>query len=210
MEQQITESIELGTWLGRGQAFGVIANGCTAAQAECLRQIRDSGTYKQTGLTWDEFCERYVALTRPRVDALINNLEEFGKAFFDLSNVVRISPEAYRKIQKKIKDQSIEIGAELVPIIPENAARIRRAVHDARKEAKRAWTENRAMKADTNILMSRLEDIFEQLDHKAGYPLISKSEHETLTFICEYIHTQTGRVERSLEDSPKAPTREDD
>jgi len=210
MEQQTTQSIELGTWLGRGQAFGVIANGCKAAQAECLRQIHDSETYKLTGLTWDDFCPQFAGVSRQRADDIIKNLNEFGKTFFDLSEVVRISPEAYRKIQKKIKDQSIEIGAELVPIIPENAARIRRAVHDARKEAKRAWTENRAMKADTNILMSRLEDIFEQLDHKAGYPLISKSEHETLTFICEYIHTQTGRVERSLEDSPKAPTREDD
>ena len=39
-KQQI---LDLGAWLGRHQAFGMIANRCTAADAECLKTIRDQG-----------------------------------------------------------------------------------------------------------------------------------------------------------------------
>ena len=34
--------LDLGIWLGRKQAFSVVAGRCSAADAECLRQIRDS------------------------------------------------------------------------------------------------------------------------------------------------------------------------
>jgi hypothetical protein len=199
MEQQTIESIELGTWIGRGQAFGVIANGCAAAQAECLRQVRDYESYRKIGLTWDEYCEQYAGLSRSRADDLIRNLNEFGKTFFDLSNIVRISPEAYRKVQKKIRNDAIEIGAELVPIIPENAARIRRAVQDARRDAKRAWTENRAMKGETNCVMALLEDCFRVLEHQANHVLMTKGEFETLSSIVEYIRGKADRIQLSLD-----------
>jgi hypothetical protein len=50
-----TALLEVGTWLGRHQAFGLIANKCSAADAACLRQIRDSrraGVDYRTGETW--------------------------------------------------------------------------------------------------------------------------------------------------------------
>ena len=204
MEQTIQESIELGSWLGRGQAFGVIANGCTAAQAECLRQISESGSYKQTGLTWDDFCDQYVGLSRQRVDSLIKNLEEFGKTFFDLSNIVRISPEAYRRVASKMKDQSLQIGADLVPIVPENAARIRRAVQHYRAEMEKARSETRALNCETNTLMMNFENCFQRMDELASDNLISNGQYETLGLIVEWIRCQADRIERSLANSPRA------
>jgi len=201
MEQSLNESIDLGTWIGRGQAFGVIANGCTAAQAECLRQINESGTYKQTGLSWDDFCQTYVGITRPRVDALIHNLEEFGRTFFDLSNIVPISPEAYRRVASTIKDQSIQIGAELVPIVPENAARIRRAIQQARSEAGKARHEARALNADVNLLMMQFENCFNRAYDLARDYHRTKSEYEALTMILEYVRGQAERLEETLEHS---------
>jgi hypothetical protein len=206
MEHTIKDSIDLGVWIGRGQAFGVVASGCTAAQAECLRQINESETYKQTGLNWDEFCPEYVGLTRPRVDALIHNLEEFGKTFFDLSNIVRISPEAYRRVASKIKGESIQIGTELVPIVPENAARIRRAVQQARAEASKASHEASAHNADTNLLMMQLENCFNRLNHLGGHVLITQGEFDDLTMILEYIRGQTDKFEETLNRSPRADT----
>jgi hypothetical protein len=44
---------ELGTWVGRRQAFGLIANKCSAADAECLKQIRESKSYKSVAATWE-------------------------------------------------------------------------------------------------------------------------------------------------------------
>jgi hypothetical protein len=204
MEQTIKETIELGSWIGRGQAFGVVANGCTAAQAECLRQISESGTYKQTGLTWDDFCDQYVGLSRQRVDTLIKNIEEFGKTFFELSNIVRISPEAYRRVASKIKDQSIQIGSELVPIVPENAARIRRAINEARADEQRARHQMRALNADVNMLMMQLENDFNRAQELAGDHHITKSEYESLTMVLEYARGRVDRLEETLANSPRA------
>jgi hypothetical protein len=209
MEQTNRDFIDLGTWIGRGQAFGVIANGCTAAQAESLRQIRDSGAYKQTGLDWEEFCPEYIGLTRQRVDTLIHNLEEFGKTYFDLSNIVRISPEAYRRVAPKIKDQSIQIGSEMVPIVPENAPRIRRAIQQARSEAGKAWHKARALNADVNLLMMEFQNNFNRAEQLARDQHLTKGEYESLTMVHEYVRGRVDALQEALERSPRAPINEE-
>ena len=52
--------LEAGTWIGRHQAFGLMASQYSAADAECLRQIRDNKHYRALGLTWEEFCSRHA------------------------------------------------------------------------------------------------------------------------------------------------------
>jgi len=42
--------VDLGTRLGRRQAFGLIANRCSAADAECLKVMREHEDYKKLGL----------------------------------------------------------------------------------------------------------------------------------------------------------------
>jgi hypothetical protein len=209
MEDTVKDTIDLGVWIGRGQAFGVIANGCTAAQAECLRQIRDSDAYKQTGLNWEDFCQEYVGLSRPRVDALIGNLEEFGRTYFDLSNIVRISPEAYRRVASTIKGQSIQIGTELVPIIPENAPRIRRVIQQARSEASKARHRAHAMNADANLLMMEFENHFNRAEQLARDYHLTKGEYESLQMIHEYVSGRVSRLEEALERSPRATVDEE-
>ena len=44
------EGLDLGTWLGRRQAFAVMAGRCSAADAKCLRELRDTKKYKSSGL----------------------------------------------------------------------------------------------------------------------------------------------------------------
>ncbi len=122
---------DLGARAGRGQALGAVANHALAAQAECLRAIRDSGAYKQLGLTWAAFCEQHVRLSRQSVEALIHRLEEFGDTYFRLSEIIHVSPETYRRLEPHIQDGHIESGGERIEITPENAARVRQAVRDS-------------------------------------------------------------------------------
>jgi len=39
-------TFELGQWLGRKQAFGLIAGKTAAADVECLRRIRDGNLFR--------------------------------------------------------------------------------------------------------------------------------------------------------------------
>src|SRR6266853_3953766 len=49
-EQQV---LELGIMLGQRRVFGMLAGRCSAAQAECLRQVRGEKTYLKFATTWD-------------------------------------------------------------------------------------------------------------------------------------------------------------
>ena len=85
IKQDPKEMLELGAWLGRHQAFGLIANRCSAADAECLKQMRDSGKYKEMGMTWATFCQELAAVSRVSADLLINHLEDSAQ----ITNVCR-------------------------------------------------------------------------------------------------------------------------
>ena len=130
--------LNLGTNLGRHQAFGMVANRCTAADAECLRSIRQSGHYKRLGLTWQQFCSGRAGISRAYADRLIRQLEEFGANYFRLAEVMEISPNTYRLIASSVTDAGIEIGGETVPIRPDSREKIGVVVESARRRAKAA------------------------------------------------------------------------
>src|SRR5437899_334294 len=60
-EQQV---LELGIMLGQRRAFGMVAGRCSAAQAECLRKVRDEKTYLKFATNWAEFCERQLKISK--------------------------------------------------------------------------------------------------------------------------------------------------
>lgn len=132
--EPITEIVELGVSIGKEQTFGLIARGCTAAQAEYIRQMKQSESYKILGLTWDQYCPKYLGISRVTADEIVHRLETLGKDFFRLREFMRISPKVYRRIQPAVKGESIEINGEMVPITPDNSARIRAAVLKIRSE----------------------------------------------------------------------------
>ncbi len=127
-------TFDLGVWIGRGQAFSFVVHHCSAAQAECLTRIRKEGLYKALNLTWDEFCEQHAGASRAHADDIIRRLEEFGAAYFRLSEIVRISPQSYRAMQAAVKGEALEVGGESIPITPENASKIREAIAALRAE----------------------------------------------------------------------------
>ena len=62
------KNIGAATWTGRQQAFAMMATKCTLAQADCLRQLRETRAYEAYGLTWDEFCKQHAGLARSQAD----------------------------------------------------------------------------------------------------------------------------------------------
>jgi hypothetical protein len=133
VEQPQEGLLELGKWVGRGQAFGMIAAKASAAEAQCLKRIKEGGEYKALELTWEQFCVTQIGISRQTADRIIDCLEEFGAAYFTLSSVTRISPGTYRMIAGAVSDSTIEIEGERVPITKTNAGRIAEAISSLRQ-----------------------------------------------------------------------------
>lgn len=153
--------LEIGRWIGQGQAFGLVASKCSAAQAQCLQAIREERHNESLGLTWDEFCRRHLGISRSYADQLIRNLRQFGSAYFRLSQILHISDTAYREIADAVTAESIEVGGESIPLVPENTARIRAAVAQLRADLQAARARRPAGAIDS--LRSRLDDCFKEM-----------------------------------------------
>jgi hypothetical protein len=156
-------TFDLGAWIGRGQALSFVVNHCSAAQAECLARIRKDGLYKALNLTWEEFCRQHAGASRAHADEIIRRLEEFGAAYFRLSEIIRISPQSYRAIQATVKGEAIQVGGESIPITPENAPRIRQAIVALRAELRRSQSAQARYSLGITELQARLDAWFEDM-----------------------------------------------
>ena len=75
MEQNNTEDMfDLGAWLGRKQAFTLLAGRCSAADAECIRQMRNKRAYRAVGLNWDRFCRERLGISRSNADSIVRHV----------------------------------------------------------------------------------------------------------------------------------------
>jgi hypothetical protein len=149
----------------------LVANQCSAAQAECLTRIRKEGLYKALNLTWDEFCEQHAGASRAHADDIIRRLEEFGAAYFRLSEIVRISPQSYRAMQDKVKGEAIEVGGESIPITPENAPRIREAISTLRAELRSTQEAQSRYSLGITQLKARVDAWIDDLSSLSRRPL---------------------------------------
>jgi hypothetical protein len=162
--------IESGAWIGRQQAFAVIASKCSAAQALALKEMKASGAYQQLGLTWQDFCLQYVGVSRERTDALIRQYDEFGEAYFRLSQIAQISPETYRDIAPKVEGGAVEIDGQRIELTLPNANRIRAAIkkmRDERNQARRAADLREPL--DLDALRHRQEALIEEVRRLSYY-----------------------------------------
>lgn len=197
MNQEVVQLVDIGARIGRGQAFGMIANQSLAAQAACLRQIRESEEYKTLDLTWEEFCQQYVGLSRRHADELIHKLEEFGAAYFRLSEIVRVSPETYRQIADKVEGQEIEIEGEMVLIAPENAPRIRTAIQRLRTQLQDAKSREGVAVCTVSSLNRTISDAVSEFTRSSQ--LFQDSDAKaTLSGIADYAIRRLTKVREDL------------
>jgi hypothetical protein len=125
----------LGEMLGRRQTFGMISGRCSAADAECLRRMRDQKLYRSRATSWNGFCPKFLGMTSRHANRIIRNLEEFGPGYFELAQLTRITPEQFRAIAPAVRDRSIQTHGGAIALIPENAEKIASAVADLRRDA---------------------------------------------------------------------------
>jgi hypothetical protein len=127
--------VEIAKLLGRREAFGLVAGRCSAAEAACMRELRSTKKYLELAPTWEEFCVTHLHMSRAAADRTIRLLDEFGPGYFELAQLVRIPPEAYRAIAPAVKDQAVHVNGEAIALIPENAERVASAVAELRSAA---------------------------------------------------------------------------
>jgi hypothetical protein len=133
---------------GRQQAFAFIASKCTYAQAVCLKEIHDTKAYETLGLTWEDYCRQHCGIGRTTAETIIHRLEEFGEAYFRFAAIVRISPDTFRDIRDRVTATTIDLGGEEIPLIPENAAKIRAGIRRLQEEVRRL---NNAYRVPTRV-----------------------------------------------------------
>jgi len=137
-ENNVEDVLEIGKWLGRREAFSQVAGRCSAADAKCLRELRESKKYKELGLTWEEACKQKVGICRSVADQIIRNLEEFGPDYFVIAQVTGISANEYRRIGSSVANHALLHAGEEIPIAVENASRLIAAIDALRREPARA------------------------------------------------------------------------
>jgi hypothetical protein len=126
--QPAPRDLELGQWLGRREAFGLIAGRCSAADIECLRRIRDEKMYRNRAHNWDQFCTEQIGASRRRVDQSIRHLEEFGPAFFHAAQLTRITAEEFRAIAPDVSAEGVRLDGEVIAFVPEERRRVAAAI----------------------------------------------------------------------------------
>jgi hypothetical protein len=158
--------VELGAYIGKSQAFSFLARHCSAAEAQCLKRIRETASYQTLGLNWDQFCPQHIGISRSHADRIIHQLDEFGETYFQLAGITQISSESYHLIAPAVTGEGIEIDGEVIAITQENAVRIRQAVQTLRGDLRRA--RDLAPHPDIIDLRIRLEACFTEMSRKAG------------------------------------------
>jgi hypothetical protein len=133
-DQKKKSLINLGAWMGRHQTFALVANRCSAADAECLKQIHDSGEYKELDVNWEQFCVQYAGVSRAQAERHIQCFEEFGVNYRRMAELMSLSPGTFRLIAGSVTDRGLEFRGEYIPLVPENAAKLASAVKAIRGE----------------------------------------------------------------------------
>jgi hypothetical protein len=125
--------MELGFTLGQNHTFGVLAGRCSAAQAHGIRRLREEKQYKRCCEKWDDFCPKYLKMSRGEADRIIRLLDEFGPVYFELAQVTRISAGTFRAIAPAVSGGVLHHNGESIELTAENSQKVAAAVAEMRR-----------------------------------------------------------------------------
>ena len=111
-------------------------------------------------------------MSKRHADRTIQLLKELGPAYFELSQVTRISPEEFRAIAAHVDAQGIHLNGEAIALIEANSGKVAAAVselrgkpaHTPRPEARPAELKQLERRCD------RLRDDIARLRDKGDHP----------------------------------------
>ena len=182
----LTEPFDLGTWLGRHQAFAWIANNCAAADAVALREIRRRKLYRSLGLTWKDFTARYAGMDQKTANDIIQRLAEFGVTWFELSRLIHITPEEYRELESCIEQGTLLADGERIPITEDRTLDLMRAVNALREKSRiQKWELEAVRRATCRVpLYQRFTECLNDLAERAQ----AVDEKEELCDLVGWLH----------------------
>jgi hypothetical protein len=203
--------LELGVALGQNHAFGLIAGRCSAAQAEGLRRLREEKLYKRLTEKWDDFCPRYLKISRSEADRTIKLWEEFGSAYFELSQLTRVSPETFRAIAPAIQDGVLRYQGEAIELNPQNSRRVAAVVAELRSALPKRSAESRSLEreirglcheAHVTVRIEKLNECcmavvaeFEKISRDEGLGLARTLFNSALAHVCSELNRIAGENE---------------
>ena len=137
MDRTITteDVLNLGTWLGRKQALGLIAGRCAAGEIECLIAVYENKMYLAVDATWEDYCKNRLGISRNTAERLMRNYQKLGPNLMKLGCFARIRPSEYRMFAGALTDDGLLYNGEPIPLEPENAPQLAQAVEAIRKES---------------------------------------------------------------------------
>jgi hypothetical protein len=130
---EMTDDLTLGRLLGRREAFNLVAARCSATDALLLRDFREQKLYKGHAKDWEEFCTKFLHTSKANANRIIGYLQEFGPGYFEMAQLTRISPAAYRAIAPAVQDRKLLHNGDAIDLVPENAEKVAAAVAEMRK-----------------------------------------------------------------------------
>jgi len=132
---QNMDVFNLGTWLGRKQAFGLMASRCTVGEIECLVEVYDSKMYLAIEPTFEAYCKNHLGISGRTATRLINQYKQQGPNLARLNSFTRIRPSEYRLFAAALTEEGLSFNGETIPLEPENAPKLAQAADAIRHEA---------------------------------------------------------------------------
>jgi hypothetical protein len=147
-------NFHLGQWMGRREAFGLIAGRCSAAEVQVLSQIREQKLYQSLNCDWEKFCTLHLHAVRRSVDREISYLRKHGPAFFTVRQLTHVSVKEYESIAGHITDQGVNLDGAVVALHSDNTSQVAAAIEEL---LKRADPEKQKPPAETGLLDALLK-----------------------------------------------------
>lgn len=163
------QALELGIILGERRAFGVVAGRCSAAQAECLRRVKEEKLWMGFAEGWEDYCVRVLKISRRHADRMVLNLKKYGVLYFEVAALTGIAPADYERIEDAVHADGIHVGSEVIALIPANTERAIEAV--ARLQAESNAAPENTLAKEISVLKRRglqLGKAFRKVAHSAG------------------------------------------
>ena len=170
-EKELDTAFGLGTWLGRRQAFSMVAGRCSAADAQCLHDIREKKQYRALGMNWETFCKEHAGISRALADKVIRQVEEFGNSYFLLAAVTGVTPNEYRSIAGAVSEQGLLHAGQTIPIVPENAPRLTAAIQELCQQPEPAAALPASLERSFRRAEKLLKGAYDELERLQASPL---------------------------------------
>ena len=159
---------KLGQWLGRREAFGLIAGRCSAAEIEAIRQIRDEQLYQDWNCSWDECCTLHLHASRRSVERELGYLRKYGPAFFTVRQLTHLTVKEYESIAGHITEQGVNLDGALIAVNADNNHQLAAAVEELLKRAEPRQPKTAPEPVAIDAVVKRCRTIAEQLQSLNG------------------------------------------